>query len=99
MSSSELYPFDGSCELSRDADLTLLFENGSELKADSHSLCLASPILKIPITDCAKSDVLQVGQDDLQAWIRLLNVIHPSGPVFQPCHTIFPSFDDLVNTT
>lgn len=97
MFSSELHPFDGSCELSKKADLTIVFDGDfCNLKADARMLSLASPILHTAIEECEHLSVLNVDNDNHKAWIVLLNTIHPLGPIFRSRSIIFSTVDDFV---
>lgn len=96
MSSSRMFPFDGSCALSKDADLKISFHDGTHLKTHSCLLSLASTILRTAIEECVHNSVLNVEHDNREAWILLLNVVHPSGPILLP-NTAFPSIESLVS--
>ena len=72
-----LFPFDGECNLSKGADLTITFSDGDPLKAHSQHLKQASSVLKTALEDCKHDGTLDVGDDSREAWIMLLNLVHP----------------------
>ena len=72
-----LFPFDGKCDLSRGADITITFSEGAPLKAHSQHLTQASAVLKTALEECKHDGTLNVGGDSREAWILLLNLVHP----------------------
>ena len=83
------FPFDGECDLSRDADLTITFSEGNPLKAHSQHLKQASVVLKSALEDRRHVGALDVGDDSREAWLLLLNLVHPgrriTGPSSHEC--------------
>eukprot|EP00210_Caulerpa_lentillifera_P009631 g9187.t1 len=73
------YPFDEKCKLSKDADVTLIFDDESYLKAPKCLLEMASPVLKTAIRDCRHNRILHLPETSKNIWIMILNHLHPSG--------------------
>ena len=89
VSKRSLFPFDGEYELSRDADLTISFSEGAPLKAHAQNLEQASSVLKNASEDCRHDGTLDVGDYSREAWLLLLNLVHPgrriTGPSSHEC--------------
>jgi len=73
------FPFDGTCTLSQDADLTLYFEDKSFLKVSKWLLEMASPSLRTSIGKCRHNESLQLSGTSRDNWILILNYIPPAG--------------------
>ena len=78
------FPFDGECDLSRDADLTITFSEGEHLRAHSEHLKQASSVLKTALEDCKHDGTLDVRDDSRKAWLLLLNLVHPGRRITRP---------------
>ena len=73
-----LYPFDGECPGSTEADITITFsKEKAPLRANSRHLIEASPILNLALTKCRLRETLDAGNDSREAWLLLLNLAHP----------------------
>ena len=73
----DYFPFDGTCECSCDGDLTLVFDDGSSLKTHAALLKMASPTFKTMLTDCAETGTVAMEKTSREAWIFILNCLHP----------------------
>ena len=69
-------PFDGSCRCSSNSDLTLMFNDGSSLKTHLKLLRIASLVLG-SILQCRENNALLLDKTTKDAWIVVLNEIHP----------------------
>lgn len=100
MSSSEkCFPFDGTCELSKDADFTLTFDDESVLKVHKQLLEMASPALKTAIGDCQHEGTLHLPKTTKDTWVFILNFIHPSGkPESRAEDLVMKAMDDELVT-
>ena len=76
-SNGSLFPFDGECELSRDADIAIRFSEGGPLKGHSQHLKQSSAVLRTALEDCKHDGTLDAGDDSREAWLVLLNLVHP----------------------
>ena len=90
-SPSSYFPFDGSCDYSRDGDLTLNFADGSSLKTHAALLKMASPTFKAMLTDCAETGAVALENTSREAWILILNRLHPA------VQSSFPDFDPFLH--
>ena len=95
----DYFPFDGTCDYSRDGDLTLNFADGSSLKTHAALLKMASPTFKAMLTDCTETGTVALENISREAWVLILNCLHPGtrNPFsnFDP----FRQTDLLVNET
>ena len=87
---SGLFPFDGTCRVSSDANLTLTFNSESKLEVDKDVVARASHILKAMIEKSEYEGMLFLGSDDRQAWLLMLHFLHPQGVslMFEQMHAI-----------
>ena len=90
------FPFDGTCDCSRDWDFTLEFDDDASLKTHTTLLKLASPIFASMLTDCTRAKALCLEETSQKAWIVILNHIHPSAPPFSSGFDIIQKIDLLV---
>ena len=72
------FPFDGTCERSCDGDLTLEFTDGSSLKTHAALLKMASDTFHTMLTDCTKPEMVLLKETSREAWILILNCLHPA---------------------
>ena len=91
-SPSSYFPFDGSCDCSRDGDLTLNFADGSSLKTHAALLKMASPTFKAMLTDCAETGTVALENTSREAWVLILNCLHPG------TRNPFSNFDPIAQT-
>jgi len=78
-SSGQFFPFDSTCDCSKDADFTLTFDDESFLKISKCLLEMASPVFKTAIGECDHDGILHLAETSQDAWILILNYIHPGG--------------------
>ena len=93
-----LLPFDGDCEASKDADVTLTFDKGDPLHIHSQCLLLASPVLRVALKECQGDGPLSLGSDDRETWVLLLHFIHPLAVARLLKHLADAGLPDLVTT-
>jgi len=76
---SFLYRFNGHCDLSRDADFVLLFQDGSVLKTHSLILSKTSPVLaELLQSDIhRKEGILTLESNNSLPWCVILNYLYP----------------------
>lgn len=75
----EFFPFDGSCDCSKDADFTLTFDDRSCLKISRCVLEMASRVLKTAMEESQNDGTVHLSQTTKYVWIWILNRIHPAG--------------------
>jgi len=78
-SSDHFYAFDGKCSYSKNADLTLKFDDKSCLKFSKCLLELVSPVLKIEIEESQHDGTVHLPKTSHDIWVLILNYIHPAG--------------------
>lgn len=76
------FPFDGSCVCSKDADLTLHFDDGTLLKAHSFLLRAVSKVLATAVEELRHEGEISMEGDDKLSWTLLLNILHPCAPCY-----------------
>ena len=89
--SSTYFPFDGTCSLSCNGDITLIFEDKTSLKAHSALLKMASAVFDSMLTDCAKTKELTLEKTSRETWVHILNHLHPATTL------VFAPFDPADN--
>eukprot|EP00210_Caulerpa_lentillifera_P003378 g3222.t1 len=90
------YPFDGNCELSKDADFALTFEDKSSLKVTNCLLRESSQILEATINKSGSNGRLPLANTSKDAWVMILNYIHPGGRYDSYARYIIPSKRDVM---
>lgn len=69
--------FDGCCNISEDADITLKFDDGSTLQAHSFILKKASSVLRSVLEDCENTSEIHLDSVSKEVWIDILNELYP----------------------
>lgn len=74
--------FDGTCNLSKNGDITLTFDDGSSLVTHSFILTRASPIFKNMLEDCEHDGIIQLTNVSKDVWIEILRELYPGTHTF-----------------
>jgi len=74
--------FDGTCDLSKDGDISLKFDDGSSLLAHSFILTRASPIFKNMLEDCEHDGIIRLSNVSKDVWIEILRELYPGTHTF-----------------
>jgi len=69
--------FDGCCNVSEDADITLKFDDGSTLQAHSFILKKASSVLRSVFEDCEMTYEIHLDSVSKEVWIDILSELYP----------------------
>lgn len=69
--------FDGRCDASQDADITLKFDDGSTLQAHSFILKKASSVLRSVLDDCENTSEIRLDSVSKEVWIDILSELYP----------------------
>eukprot|EP00210_Caulerpa_lentillifera_P007882 g7523.t1 len=88
--------FDGNCELCEDADITLKFDDHSELKAHSLVLRKSSSVLKCAIAECSNDKIIHLRSTSRDVWIEILRELYPQTHTFIPNRIMQLSFEDII---
>lgn len=72
-----LAPFNGTCRYSNKGDVSLVFSDGTVLKAHGFILSLSSDVFKI-WNSLENHGVLNLGDSDPNIWKIILNMLYPS---------------------